>query len=254
MVKQLTQRILAVDLFKGSAILVMVVLHYIYVFEYLEIFSSNIIDSVGYIVASRIVALTFIILSMVIVRFRSTAIPPQQQWLTQLIKQTVKIGAAALIVTAVTYAVLDQSYVRFGILHLIAAATFVNGLLTRSSIPRWWFGMFGVLIVVLGVWLQLQTLPLYGWEWLGIMSPGFASIDYVPVLPWIGVTWLALLCVPGILSFAKSIQPELEKSNRWHWLLWCGRHSLAIYLLHIPFLIMLLIPCFLSGSRGLCRF
>jgi uncharacterized membrane protein len=253
-VKQPSRRILAIDLFKGSAILAMVVLHYIYVFEYLDLVSSKLVDSTEYIVVSRFVALTFIILSMVIVWFRSTTIAPQQHWLTQLVKQTVKIGVAALIVTAVTYAVLDQSYVRFGILHMIAVATFVNGLLLRNHFPRWWFGLFGVLAVVLGVWLQLQTFPIYGWEWFGFLSPGFNSVDYVPFLPWIGVTWLALLSAPNILSFAKSMQLELEKSNRWHWLLWCGRHSLAIYLLHIPFLILLLLPCLLLGSRNLCRF
>lgn len=238
--KIVTSRLLLIDLLKGIAILGMVVLHYLYVLNNAQLIGEAVIFSWPYVVASRIVAITFVGLSTTVLWYRSKRVVTNISWFRSLAKQVIKLTLAAVLVSLATYWWLGDSYVRFGILHLLALSTLINGLLFRLRLPRWWYLFFGALVVTMGVIVVSRRYPVYGLEWLGIVSKNFASVDYVPVLPWLGITWLSVLVAPNLIRTAQSMQPGLEVDKNWSWLFFCGRHSLAIYLLHIPFLLGLL--------------
>lgn len=235
-----TKRLLAIDLAKGSAILAMVGLHYLFVLTDAQLIDQSIINSVIYVVISRVVAISFIGLSTLVLWYRAQQNMPTKRWHLSLAKQVIKLSLAAALVTLATKYWLGETYVRFGILHLLAVTTLINGILFRLKLPRWWYASFGLIVILLGNWMLLRSYPLIGWEWLGLMPYGFASVDYVPILPWLGLTWLTTLIAPQVLIISESQQSILEKKRNWRWLYWCGRHSLAIYLLHIPALIALL--------------
>jgi uncharacterized membrane protein len=235
--KHSSSRLLLIDLAKGIAILSMVGLHYLYVLKDAQLISEAIIFSWPYIVVSRIVAITFVGLSTTVLWYRSTRVTSTSSWFRSLAKQVIKLTLAALLVSLATYWWLGESYVRFGILHLLAVATLINGMVFRLRLPQWWYGFFGVLVVLIGMRLSLAFYPIYGWEWLGLMPIRFTSVDYVPVLPWLGITWLSVLIAPSLIIKAQHMQSGFATHTSWNWLLFCGKHSLAIYLLHVPLLL-----------------
>ena len=74
--------------------------------------------------------------------------------------------------------------------------------------------------------------------WLGLTTVTPRSNDYVPIFPWFGVVLAGIAVARLALLLQASGRPVLEPLKRpapWP-LLWAGRHSLAIYLIHQPVL------------------
>ena len=222
------------DYGKGVAILLMIGVHTVYILAMAGLLPVALLDSIPYIIVSRVVAITFIICSTIILWYRSSETVSTRQWWSSVLRQVVKLALAASVVTLVTSIVLPGSGVVFGILHLLTLATLINGGLFRLRLPRLWYGLLGVLVLILGNWLMSLRFNAPGWEWLGFVSPDFASIDYVPLLPWLGVTWLAVPAAPRLVQLARQWQEKQKTSLRWEWISWCGRHSLLLYLTHAP--------------------
>jgi uncharacterized membrane protein len=154
------------------------------------------------------------------------------------------IFSLGLIVTLVTWLYLKEEYVVFGILHLIGVSIILGWFFLRLG--RWNL-LLGTVWIAAGVTVvsRLQgPLPL---AWLGIYPAGFSSVDYTPLFPWFGVVLVGIgigsVVYPGGIkpwnfpSFSSFIEKPLT---------WLGRHSLVIYLIHQP--IILLIIQTLTGS------
>ena len=99
--------------------------------------------------------------------------------------------------------------------------------------------------------LQLFELPrrLYSVPFLfplGLPGPGFYSADYFPLIPWIFLFWAGLF-------LWRFLRPYAEETVR-GWpacrpLVWLGRHSLWVYLLHQPVLLgFIFLLSILTGS------
>lgn len=144
------------------------------------------------------------------------------------------IGGCALLVSAGTWLADPATYVRFGILHLIA----VSALLLPLFAPlRERAGALGVLILLAGPILQGRT----GAAWLlplGVMPRGFQSVDWFPLIPWFGVILLGFAA--GHALYVRGLRGAPAPASRFTRMLgWPGRHALAVYLLHQPLLLAL---------------
>lgn len=93
---------------------------------------------------------------------------------------------------------------------------------------------------MIGVGTMTYPLP-HSWyagewsAWIGFPPHGFASLDYVPLLPWIflfraGYCWQQ--------RYKRTTADVCRKSSP---LAWLGRHSLAVYLLHQPIIYVILV-------------
>lgn len=153
------------------------------------------------------------------------------------------VFGCGLVVSAVTYLAYPEIGVAFGVLHCLGICMMLWPLLKR--LPTAAAGIFAVLLIALGLWFQtfrIRTPCLFP---LGLMAPGFFSSDYFPLCPYLG---FFLLGAALGKTFYKQKRTLLPKSNTHNpvirFLSLCGRHSLIIYLLHQP-LLMLLIEVFL---------
>ncbi|MDF1671179.1 MAG: heparan-alpha-glucosaminide N-acetyltransferase domain-containing protein [Roseovarius sp.] len=78
--------------------------------------------------------------------------------------------------------------------------------------------------------------------WIGYSANPPLSNDFVPVFPWAGLTLLGIACAKAVdidknpLISAGVDSPFLSK------LAWLGRHSLAIYLIHQPVMLAIIVP------------
>ena len=145
-----------------------------------------------------------------------------------------RILLAAAAVSVGTWWWDPDTYVRFGILHLLGVS-----LLTASSIQRL------PLPLVAALSFGSAALPAFlpataSSPWLlpfGITPPVFTTLDYYPLFPWYGLFAAGHLAGRVLYAARRSLLPQPPGCSRF---LWLGRHTLAIYLLHQPLLVALL--------------
>ncbi len=156
----------------------------------------------------------------------------------KFIQRLTKIIAAALLVSVVTWFVFPDSFVSFGILHCIAAASLLSLAFVRLPWPA--AALAGTAIFVAGVLIESPALDsVNGWLGLGEIIP--LTNDWRPLFPWAG----AMLAGLALGQYAL---PRGWFSGGTSWngdnapvrlLALAGRYSLSIYLIHQPLLFAL---------------
>ncbi len=134
--------------------------------------------------------------------------------------------AVAMMVSLATLVFDASSYVRFGILHLIATSILVLPFFMRFT---FWNAPLGVLCILIG-----QFIP----------PPHFTTIDHFSPLPWFGVillgTALGDLLYIRWIAWRKYCSSLFAHRLSLIALSWPSRHSLLIYLVHQPIMLLLL--------------
>lgn len=160
------------------------------------------------------------------------------------VRRGAMVLGAGLICTAVTLAgralgmLPDYMVIRFGVLHCLGACMLLWPVFRK--LPVWLLAALGTGFGVLGIYLtQCVIVEFSGFAWLGLLYPSYSSADYFPLLPYLG--FFLLGAVLGRLLYAKkkSLLPQWETIWVFRALRWCGRHSLILYLLHQPLLMLL---------------
>ncbi|MDE4907470.1 DUF1624 domain-containing protein [Methanogenium marinum] len=141
-------------------------------------------------------------------------------------------------ITLVTWYVIGGGYILFGILHLIGLSICLAPLffpLQKKNL------IAGVIVLALGLVVTGTVGPLW-LAWLGIHPAGFYSVDYEPLIPWFGLVLLGLgagaYLYPKGRPLRQIRQPCPPVTNL---LATAGRHSLLIYIIHQPVLILLMV-------------
>lgn len=228
------------DACRGIAILMMIVFHLIFDLSFFSLYPVDIQRGFwryfGYATASL-----FVSIAGVAVMIRGSRIPPDSSGFIiflPFLKRGFFLIIVGLGITLVTYIFLQgQGYVVFGILHLIGVSTILAPLFFR--IQR--FAVLpGVLLVLAGWLIPLSDGPFW-LLWVGVCPPGFYSVDYTPLIPWFGVFLIGMgagswLYPEGI----RSVQIPDRLIRHLSLLTLTGRHSLIIYLIHQPVLLVIL--------------
>lgn len=229
------------DACRGIAIVMMVIFHLVFDLSFFSLFSVDVQEGFwrmfGYATASF-----FVLIAGVAVSLRLGRFPSDYSFISTFIpvfKRGLYLFGAGLLVTLGTFLVLQGSgYVIFGILHLIAAGTILSPFFFRMKqyvlIP-------GILILLVG-WLVPLPVGSMWLAWAGIHPSGFYSVDYTPLIPWLGVFLIGMavgvtLYPGGVRSY--QVLPWFD-DRRLSILAVPGRHSLLIYLIHQPVLVLLL--------------
>ncbi len=188
---------------------------------------------------ARAIGGTFIFVMGVAVAIRSSRTgPPVGPWLAR--RALILLGLAALISIG-TAVFAGDAWVRFGILHQAGLAMVL--VIPFVKVPAGWNAAIGASLFALGLWLNTLSTPT---PWLlpvGVPQAGVAMLDYYPLLPWVGLVLAGLAAgrtlYPG--GGARFRIPDLSGSPVTRGLGWLGRHSLAVYVIHQPVLIGLLL-------------
>ena len=143
-----------------------------------------------------------------------------------------------MVVSLATAIVDPETFVRFGVLHLIGTGTLL--------LP--FFARFRSWNVIVGMALMLASSPFPAPSTgsagspllipLGIPPASFTSVDYVPLIPWFGVMLIGTGI--GSLIYGRWQWRWVPAWDLWKSLGMPGRYSLWIYLVHQPILLLLL--------------
>lgn len=237
------QRLWEVDVARTAAIAMMVVYHAAY--DVHQLAPSVDIDPFGggwralqVATGSSFLAVVGVSLAVSSGRGRARGLSGRALYRRHL-RRAGQVAAAALLVTVATRIALGDDYVRFGILHCIAAAMAIGPLLVRLG---WLNAPLGVAVIAAGLALDDgPTSDVPGLLVVGVPPPGGAGVDWYPLLPWLGPVLLGLAVglalYPGGRRAAWGRRlPEPPFAGT---LGAPGRHALPIYLVHQPVLVPL---------------
>lgn len=149
----------------------------------------------------------------------------QINW-SRLLRRALKLGAVALSISLITYLVMPERFVRFGVLHFFTLTILLAPLLRPM---KQWLIFPGLGIITVGI--IVTKAGLYPEPWLyvtGLMSERPSSMDYIPLVPWFGVFLLGMGLAQYLPNRAHSEPPK-------QWMkpvIWLGKHSLSFYIIH----------------------
>lgn len=228
------QRLALIDGIRGGAILAMAGYHFGFDLNYLGWIHQQINNDPRWLVARALILGTFLFTVGVSLALAEG----QQKSMTRKLIRIGKIGAAAMLVTAGSWLVFPASAIYFGTLHAIALMSL---LLLLLPLPAWLACILGVIAVGLGNGYVNTIFDHPGLAWIGLMTHKPQTEDYVPMLPWFGVCLLGYAATKVLIQH-KFLGKLADIQRLPRFLPWLGRHSLAIYLLHQPLLLGILIP------------
>lgn len=234
------ERYWEIDAARGIAVVTMIVFHSAFDLNFFGVLplpvSGGFLRMLAYMTASTFIFIVGV--SFTISYARASQRLAGRDLALKYARRGFTIFGYGLVITAVTWLFLPSVYIVFGILHFIGAAILLAPLFARFSPASLILGSVACIIAgfitnaVPGPW------PLL---WLGIHPASFASLDYVPLLPWFGLV-LAGMAFGGLFypdgrrKFAlRTAEPAPARA-----LSFLGRHSLFIYFLHQPLILLLI--------------
>jgi uncharacterized membrane protein len=264
-------RFFEIDLFRGIAILMMVLFHTLFDISFFGIAQVNVSSGFWryFAFATATLFLFLVGISLVVSHARAARYMAGFALARKFLLRGAGIFLLGLGITVATWFYLREGFILFGILHLIGISVMLSPLFIRfrkyniaigiAFILIGWF-VIGSLGPVLsqsfgiqpaGAWLTGYA-PMVPWTPtgafipllllpLGIHAASFMTVDYEPLFPFFGVVLLGMgagefLYGEGVRHFTEPKIPDFLISP----LSFLGRHSLLIYLVHQPVIVLLL--------------
>ena len=160
------------------------------------------------------------------------------------VKRGLLVFGAGVLCTAVTWGLSALSFlprdmvIRFGVLHCLGLCMLLWPVFQK--LPDWLLAALGAALAALGIYLtQAVYVSFSGFAWLGLLYPAYFSADYFPLLPYLGFFLLGAVLGRVLYGKKRSLLPGIGNFRFFRALQWCGRHSLILYLLHQPVLMLL---------------
>jgi uncharacterized membrane protein len=228
-----------IDLARGIAILMMILFHTVFDLYFFRIFPVDVYSGSWRYFAFATASLFLLIvgISLTISRARVASTKSGYQLALKFVYRGAGILLLGLLVTFCTWLFLEEGFIVFGILHLIGVSIIISPLFFRFKKGNI---VLGFLCIVIGYFFTTSTGPIWLLP-LGIHPATFWSVDYEPIFPWFGIVLTGMglgeyLYPEGVRRFTLSQIPEIVVRP----LAFMGRHSLIIYLVHQPLIILVI--------------
>ncbi|MDD5162634.1 MAG: heparan-alpha-glucosaminide N-acetyltransferase [Candidatus ainarchaeum sp.] len=239
-IDRIMERFWEIDFLRGIAIIMMILFHLLFDIAFFTSIKVP-VDSGFWFWFARATAAIFILLvgiSLTISHQRT--IESGGKAGKKFFKRGTKIFCYGLLITIITWIFFPGEFIIFGILHFIGISIIISQLFFNW---KWKNLLLGMALFLSGLFLQNFSFNFPWLLWLGFKPEQFATFDYFPLLPWFGLVLIGLFA--GNLLYPKAKRafriPELGKKLFARELCWLGKHSLAIYLLHQPILVAIML-------------
>jgi uncharacterized membrane protein len=223
------ERVFIVDAVRGIAVMLMMGFHFCFDLNYFKLASFDFYFGPFWLAARAMIVTLFLLLVGVSLQLASTG----RLNIRAYSRRLALLAACAGIVSASSYGIFPNSGIFFGVLHFILVASILGLIFTRFNYLNL---MLGTGWILAGLAYQNAWFDQAWLNWIGFMTHKPVTQDYVPLFPWFGVVLLGLFMGRWLASH--------ETAAAWKGvgklpltLLWLGRHSLVVYMLHQPLLL-----------------
>ncbi len=219
-------RVKGLDIFRGWALLLMIIYHFNYDLSYFQVMKID-LNSSSFFLPFRYTIISMFLLSMGI----SLSLVHRKSILWRKLKKRIfLLSLASISVTIATYIVFPNSWIYFGILHFILLASIVA--LPFLNYPKIAL-LFAILIFIGSATETLTVHPIFNLLQPILHLPPVHTQDVISIFPWFGVVLLGTVIAYYDLHqkvFNQKIFNNSSLVNRV--LKFMGQHSLLIYLIH----------------------
>lgn len=223
----LQHRIGTIDFIRGLAIILMIIFHFIVDLKDFYSYPINYVSGFWY-AEGKLSAILFMLICGV-----SSTLGKNST------RHGFRIFLWAMLLTVVTYVYSENYYIRFGILHFLGIS-----LLSAHFIrpwPNYALAILSCAIIIIGITFSNQYVSSPYLFPLGLRNSSFTSMDYYPLFPWYGVFLFGI--VLGKIWYkdrSKRPDPRILSFFPFSLVAHLGQHSLAVYLIHQPILLLFL--------------
>jgi uncharacterized membrane protein len=220
-----------IDAARGVAVVAMVAYHFTWDLAAFGFIDPSFAAAPGFRRAGAAIASAFLALSGVALVLAREAAKDDAAFRAKFLKRLAIIVAAAALVSLGTWFAMGERFVRFGILHCIAASSVAA--LPFVRLPPAAAALAGAAMLAAPWLVALPAAAHPALLWLGLSPSVPAMVDFVPVLPFSGMALLGVAAGRRMaLAPPSGGQPD-GASGR---LARLGRVSLPVYLIHQPLL------------------
>ena len=236
------KRFWEIDFLRGIAILLMIVFHALYDFNYFGGHSFDLLSG-PLLYIGRASALMFIFLVGVSLTFSHSRAIEMNMTKREMYKKYIKRGARifswGLAITLITWLFLKDGVIVFGILHFIGASVILAYPFLKLHKHNL---LMGTGIIFAGLYLSDLVFDFPWLLWIGLKPHGFYTLDYFPLFPWFGLTLIGIFVGNSLYPNCKRNFDLKDRTGSLTIRSFCllGKRSLLIYLIHQPILIALL--------------
>lgn len=240
-----------IDFLRGIAICMMVTFHILMDLEFFDLISlptnSWYWNTWNISIGSLFLLLVGISLSISYQRAKQKY--TSNQLTLKYTKRGIIVIGYGLIITLFTYLIIGNTYVRFGILHLIGSSIILSIPILHYlyktppiSLQKKMTSIIAFSIILLSTPTTSVNTSIF--TPIGFPPHSFTTIDYYPLIPWIGVVYIGI--VIGHMLYKDNQRtfvldmPYFQTMPPMKILQWAGQHSLIIYLVHQPIIIGLI--------------
>lgn len=230
-----SQRFWELDLLRGIAIVMMIAYHVLFDLVFFGIVDVDLHSAFIWAFA-RSVPIIFITVSGVCLAISYSRTTgkigrTEREIFLKYIKRGLWILSWGVLITVITWIFLPEGFIVFGILHFFGLAMIISYPFLRKDHD--YLLLAGITIVIGGVLLSMRFS--FPWlMWLGFAPADFYSIDYFPILPWIGFMFTGIHIGKTFYKDGKRGFELKDRSdnNLVRFFMMLGRRSLFIYLVH----------------------
>lgn len=240
MVVSKNTRMWEIDTLRGIAVIMMICFHTLYDLNYFQYISINLHDNYFlvyvYFTASLFLVLVGISMTLSYSKAKKTFTKSKLFW--KFLSRGLFIFCLGLLITFVSWLYLPKGFIIFGILHCIGISIILAYPFIRYVIQPFILGLF---FIAIGIFLKTLIFDFSWLVWLGFIPYNFYTVDYFPLLPWLGFVLIGISI--GNILYENSLRKFVLKDKTSLKIIkittFLGRHSLIIYFLHQIILITL---------------
>lgn len=224
-------RLYWLDFFKGLAILMMLVYHFAFDLNFFQISHIDVYSGM-WIVIARFIQFTFFLIVGFSLYISYSKSRDYNKFVKRQFVRAVKLFGVAMCLTLTTFLFYPEGYIRFGVLHMFSFAIILGAILIRNNFLL--ICLIFISLILGNVFSQIVlSTPLL--MPLGITYPGFYSLDYFPIFPWISLVFTGIVAARFIDKHKLLRNFNFFPHSRIFEA--AGKRSLLIYLVHQPVLL-----------------
>lgn len=239
---EMEKRFWEIDFLRGTAILIMMLFHFLYNLYYFGNLNINLTAGFWSYFADTGASIFIILVGISLTLSYSRAklsLKKERKLFLKFFRRGLMIFSWGMIITLITRIILEDMYVVFGILHFIGVSIILSYPFLKL---RAWNMLIGVFFIITGVYIENLVFSFPWLIWLGLRPANFSTADYFPLLPWFGVVLIGIFL--GNVLYPNHKRAfylyDLSYLSCLKWVCLLGKHSLFIYLVHQPVLIIIM--------------